>query len=320
MKGQPAIRLKSLTKTFGKGRTQVQAVDGIDLVVEPGQVYGFLGPNGAGKTTTVRLLMGLIYPTAGQANIFGQDVHRHPAVLGRVGALVEGAAFYNFLSGADNLAVLGRTANDYRPERIGTLLDQVGLAERAGRLVKGYSTGMKQRLGIAAAMLGDPELVLLDEPTNGLDPAGIQEMRGFIRSLTEQEGKTVFLSSHHLSEVEQICDEVAIINHGEIIRHGAVASLLSERQALLRLQVAAIDRAILALSSNWPVEETDGWLQVQASQDESPAIVRKLVGASVDVQQVIFKRLTLEDYFLDATRESVEPSAGPSLPKEGSDG
>jgi ABC-2 type transport system ATP-binding protein len=319
MNGQQAIRLDGLTKTFGKGSRQVKAVNDIELAVEPGQVYGFLGPNGAGKTTTIRLLLGLIRPTSGQAFIFGQDVNRHPEVLRRVGALVEGATFYNFLSAYDNLAVLARTANDFRPERIVSLLAEVGLAGRADRRVNGYSTGMKQRLGIAAAMLSDPELVILDEPTNGLDPAGIQEMRGFIRDLAEGRGKTVFLSSHLLREVEQTCDQVAIINHGEIIRHGAVASLLSGGPALLRLQVTAAEDAARALAPDWPVESVDGWLHVQASTDQSPAIVRRLVAANVDVHQVIVERRTLEDYFLAVTGSPTEVSTGRSLGKEPGD-
>ncbi len=315
MNEQPAIRLAGLTKSFGKGGRQVQAVNEIDLAVEPGQVYGFLGPNGAGKTTTIRLLMGLIHPTRGQAFIFGQDAQQHPEVLKRVGAVVEGAAFYNFLSGYDNLAVLGRTANDFRPERITRLLDQVGLAGRADHQVKGYSTGMKQRLGIAAALLGDPELVILDEPTNGLDPAGIQEMRGFIRELAERQGKTVFLSSHLLGEVEQTCDEVAIINQGEIIRHGAVASLLSGGQTRLRLQVAAPEQAVSVLAPHWPVESVNGWVHAQARPDESPDIVRRLVAANIDVHQVIVERRTLEDYFLDVTRGPAQAFNGLSGPK-----
>ena len=199
----------------------------LDLEIQPGQVYGFLGPNGAGKTTTIRMLMDLVRPTRGVVRIFGQDTHRNSQVLKRVGALVEGASFYSYMSGRDNLVVLAHTANNYCPDRIEFLLEQMELSKSAGQPVSNYSLGMKQRLGIAAALLNDPELVILDEPTNGLDPSGIQAMRSFIRDLAEKDGKTVFLSSHLLHEVEQVCDRVAIIHKGSIVREGIVSELLS---------------------------------------------------------------------------------------------
>ena len=208
-----AIQTENLSKTYGRGKNAVAAVKGLNLAVSPGQVYGFLGPNGAGKTTTIRMLLDLIRPSGGKAEIFGRDV-RDAGSLRRVGGLVEGPAFYGYLSGYNNLEVLARTANDYRQERIRSLLDQVGLGSRVKTPAGSYSLGMKQCLGVAAALLGDPDLLLLDEPTNGLDPAGIQEMRGFIRHLAKEQGKTVFLSSHLLNEVEQTCDRVAIIHHG----------------------------------------------------------------------------------------------------------
>ncbi len=320
MQNAPAIHLNGLSKTFGKGKKQVQAVNQIDLTIDAGQVYGFLGPNGAGKSTSIRLLIGLIRPTDGRAYIFGEDVQRNPAVLRRVGALVEGAKFYDFLNGYDNLAVLGRTANDFRPARIAKLLDQVGLAGRAKHQVKGYSTGMKQRLGIAAALLSDPELVILDEPTNGLDPAGIQEMRGFIRALAIDQGKTVFLSSHHLNEVEQICDHVAILNKGQIVRHGDVASLLSVGKAQLRLQVTQTETAAQVLGFRWPVSLVNDWLHVQARPEESADIVKILVDANMEVHQAIIERQTLEEYFLEVTNGTETNSPVKKAPIEGAQG
>jgi ABC-2 type transport system ATP-binding protein len=311
MPNPPAIRTENLSKTFGKGKTSITAVKNLNLEVERGQVYGFLGPNGAGKTTTIRMLMDLIRPSAGRAEIHGRNA-REAGALARVGGLVEGPAFYGYLSGRNNLEVLARTANDYRPERIRELLEQVGLAGRAAQPVSGYSMGMKQRLGVAAALLGDPELVILDEPTNGLDPAGIQEMRGFIRGLAGGRGKTVFLSSHLLNEVEQTCDRVAIIHKGEMIREGPVAGLLAENASNLRVQAAPIEQAEQALCEHWKTsrESVPGdavpWLIVEAPPDDGPQVVEVLVGRGIRVHQVVIQRQTLESYFLAATRDPGE--------------
>lgn len=297
-----AISTQGLTKTFGRGKKRVEAVRSLDLTVHSGQVYGFLGPNGAGKTTTIRMLLDLILPAAGRALIYGQDVRRQHGVLRRVGALVEGAAFYGFLSGRKNLEVLARTADQFDPKRIDALLDQVGIAGAADRRVKGYSTGMKQRLGLAAALLSDPDLLILDEPTNGLDPSGMHEMRTFIRSLVDDHGKTVFLSSHLLTEVEQICDRVAIINLGEIVREGAVLDLLAG-ESHLRVEAAPLTRAAELLRDRWTVTTNGQWLTVSALRADAPQVVRILVQGGVDVFQVSDQRRTLEEYFLSVVRK-----------------
>jgi ABC-2 type transport system ATP-binding protein len=315
MPNPPAIHTEKLSKTFGKGKNSVAAVEGLDLEVEPGQVYGFLGPNGAGKTTTIRILMDLIRPSGGRAEIFGRNA-RAAGALRRVGGLVEGPAFYGYLSGRNNLELLARTANDYRPERVRELLEQVGLAPRAGQPVSSYSMGMKQRLGVAAALLGDPDLVILDEPTNGLDPAGIQEMRGFIRSLVKERGKTVFLSSHLLNEVEQICDRVAIIHKGEMIREGPVARLLAEDASKLKIQVTPVERAEEVLKEHWETSRETGapeqfpWLIVAAPPQESPRVVELLVQKGFRIYQVVVQRQTLEGYFLAATQDNQSEAAG----------
>ncbi len=296
------ITTEGLTKHFGRGRKKIQAVQGVSLTVEPGQVYGFLGPNGAGKTTTIRMLLRLLHPTAGRAFIYGQDVAHHPGVLRRVGAIVEGASFYNFLPARRNLEVFSRTADQYDPARIDALLAQVGLAERKNQRVKGYSTGMKQRLGLAAALLGDPDLLILDEPTNGLDPSGMHEIREFIRRLATEQGKTIFLSSHLLSEVEQICDRVAIIQRGAIVREGAVSELLEARTSL-RIEASPLDTAAAILSEHWPVTTNTTWLSVQAARDDIPAIVRNLVQRNIDVYQITSQRQSLEEYFLSVVSE-----------------
>ncbi len=297
-----AIETHSLSKQFGRKKKSVLAVNKLSLQVEANQVYGFLGPNGAGKTTTIRILLDLVRPTSGEARLFGQPTRRAHEVLRRVGALVEGATFYPYLSGRKNLEVLARTGGYYDKERIDRLIHQVGMEDRAERRAGGYSTGMKQRLGIAAALLSDPDLIILDEPTNGLDPAGIQEMRTFIRSLVKEQGKTVFLSSHMLGEVEQVCDRVAIINKGSIVREGKVADLLSEH-ARLRIDASPIDVASEVLSRNWRVMRSDGVLLAEAAREDAPAMIRKLVEQDVQVFEVSAHRQSLESFFLSVTQE-----------------
>ncbi|HID52279.1 MAG TPA: ABC transporter ATP-binding protein, partial [Anaerolineae bacterium] len=241
-------------------------------------------------------------PSGGEALVYGRNVQKDHAVLQRVGALVEGAAFYNFLSGRRNLELLARTGDAYDAGRIQTLLEQVGLADKADRQVKGYSTGMKQRLGLAAALLNDPDLVILDEPTNGLDPAGIQEMRGFIRDLADKQGKTVFLSSHLLGKVEQVCDRVAIINQGKIVSEGRVADLLAGQSSLL-LDVGEVDRATAVLQSRWPVAADGQWLAVTANRTETPELVQMLVAQNVAIYEIRHQQQSLEQFFLDVTGE-----------------
>ena len=298
----PAIHIDNLSKTFGRRRKRIEAVKRVNLEIPVGQVYGFLGPNGAGKTTTIRMLLDLIRPTEGDVYIYGRHVRREHGVLRRVGAIVEGASFYNFLSGRRNLEVLARTANNVDQRRIDALLEQVGLASRAHQRVKGYSTGMKRRLGLAAALLSDPDLLILDEPTNGLDPEGMHEIRQFIRSLADDHGKTVFLSSHLLGEVEQVCDRVAIINLGEIVREGSVAELL-EGKSRLRVEASPLDRAAAVLREHWTVSSNGHWLEIDAARDDAPHLIRRLVEHGVDVYQVASQRQTLEEFFLSVVRE-----------------
>ncbi|MDZ4764611.1 MAG: ABC transporter ATP-binding protein [Chloroflexota bacterium] len=294
-----AIQLDGLTKVFGR-RKKIYAVRDVSLNVAPGQVYGFLGPNGAGKTTTIRMLLSLMTPSAGRLSVFGKDIHHDPTVLRRVGAHIEGAAFYPYLSGRRNLEVIGRINGFYDRERIETLLKQVGLSERARQRVRGYSLGMRQRLGLAAALVNSPDLLIMDEPTNGLDPAGIQEMREFMRELVDQDGKTVFFSSHLLSEVEQTCDRVAIINRGEIVREGAVKALL-ESGSSVRIEVASPVDAAAALGDAWQSRVAGGALVVDAPRAHVPRIVARLVERDIAVYEVVREKQTLEAFFLDVT-------------------
>ncbi|HEX8193970.1 MAG TPA: ABC transporter ATP-binding protein [Allosphingosinicella sp.] len=299
--GAPVLELADLSKTYGRRGKGVAAVQGVSLSVGAGEVYGFLGPNGAGKSTTIRMLIGLITPTSGEARLFGEDLRANPHVLRRVGSLVDGGNFYPFLSGRRNLEVLARTQG-HGAERIDALLDQVGLAGSGRRKVKGYSTGMRQRLGVAAALLGDPDLVILDEPVNGLDVAGIQEMRDLIRSLATDHGKTVFLSSHLLHEVQQVCDRVAIISKGEIVRESTIEDLLRQDDGL-RIEAGPSDVAEAALASRWAVERDGDALIVRATRAEAPEVVRRLVGAGADLFRLAPEQRNLEEVFLSITQE-----------------
>ncbi len=301
METESAIRLLDLSKTFGRRKRQVKAVRGINLEVAPHQVYGFLGPNGAGKSTTIRMILDLIRPSRGEVHLYGQPINKNRAILQhRVGGLVEGAAFYPFLTGKRNLEVIAHTGRFYDEKQIQFLLEQVNMGKHADRLVKGYSTGMKQRLGLAAALLNDPDLVILDEPTNGLDPAGIQEMRHFIRELVEVHGKTIFLSSHLLSEVEQVCDRVAIINKGHIIREGQVSELLAAQQSL-HIEADPLEKVTAVLGNHWPITYENNGVTLVAAYEDTPHIVRKLVENEISIFQVRSQRQSLEAFFLEVT-------------------
>jgi len=304
---EPVLELADLSKSYGRGERAVHAVRHVSLTVGPAEVYGFLGPNGAGKSTTIRMLLGLIRPSGGELRLFGQTLADNPSPLRRVGSLVDGGNFYPFLSGRRNLEVLARTMGRGR-ERIDDLLAQVGLAKDGGRKVKGYSTGMRQRLGVAAALLGDPDLIILDEPANGLDAAGIQEMRILIRSLAEEHGKTVFLSSHLLHEVQQLCDRVAIISQGTMIHESRIADLLRHDSGY-RVEATPVSVAEAALAARWPTQSDGEALLVDASREDVPDMVRRLVGAGADVHAVAPTQRNLEEVFLSMTQSGETPDA-----------
>jgi len=303
------IQLDHLSKTYIARKSRVEALKDICLDIAPHQVFGFLGPNGAGKSTTIRLILDLIRPTDGRVLIGGVEVRRNSVTAQSMGAIVEAATFYGYLSGTDNLRLLARTTG-LDVNQIPELIAQVKLTGHEKRLVRDYSTGMKQRLGIAAALLGNPSLLILDEPTNGLDPAGIHEMRLFLRRLVDEQNKTVILSSHILSEVELLCDRVAILNHGRIAREGAVHTMLNDSAHLL-LEVHPAAGAIAALQAHWPAtcdapEKPRGWITVSASNEDAPAVVRHLTAAGVDIYQLKTHNQSLEDFFLETTSNEVE--------------
>jgi ABC-type multidrug transport system ATPase subunit len=292
------VHTRGLSKRYGSG---VLAVDQLDLNVMRGEVYGFLGPNGAGKTTTLRMLLGLIAPTSGEANVVG---HRpgEPGGLERIGALVENPAFYPYLSGRDNLNVVAHFCG-VPLSKVDRALEQVDLLARGKDKYGTYSLGMKQRLGVAAALVKDPELLILDEPTNGLDPQGMVDMRDLIRQLGQGE-RTVLLSSHLLNEVEQICDRVGVIQHGRMIAEGTVDELRGGTELLVRATPADRARSIVEeLVGPGEVREKDGALLLKVGNERAAEINRGLVTAGVDVTELRLSEQTLEEVFLQLTGE-----------------
>ena len=295
------IECRGLTKRY-RGAT---ALAGLDLTVEPGQVFGFLGANGAGKTTTMRILLGLVAPSSGRAWLNGKQVP-DPAGLARVGAMIEEPAFYPWLTGRRNLELLGLSGARLpaRGEEIAAALGRAGLTGVADRKVKGYSQGMRQRLGLAAALLRRPDLLLLDEPANGMDPAGIREFRTLLRSLAG-DGTTVFLSSHLLAEVEQVCDQVAVLQAGRLVDQGPAAALATARTQV-RVEVDPADRdTALVLLAPWDARpDGPGGVMVEAADGRT---VNEVLGrAGIWAEQIVLKRPGLEETFLELT----EPVGG----------
>ena len=304
------ISTTGLVKRF----SDIVAVAGVDLRVPAGGVDGFLGPNGSGKTTTIRMLLGLIRPTRGIASLFGEQVAPGRAVLDRVGALVERPAFYPYLTAADNLRLLGLTRG-IDGSRLRTAvpeaLDRVGLGEAARRKAGRFSTGMRQRLGIAAALLGRPALVILDEPANGLDPNGVVDVRNLIAALA-RDGTTVFLSSHVLPEVEQLCDRVAILQKGRVIAEGRTQEMLREGERLyVRFETPAeTERARPILAALGPVGDVDGGtLSIPRLRGEQ--VLRPLVEADLYPAELYVKRQSLESVFIELTGDH-EPAPAPA--------
>jgi ABC-2 type transport system ATP-binding protein len=297
--GAPAIEIRSLTKRFGREDVLRPVLDNLTLNVESGQVYGFLGQNGAGKTTTIRILLDLVRPTDGETLLFGIDPRINRTILQRVGALVEEADFYPYLSGKANLQILAQMSN-LSADHIDGLLARVGLTDRADQKYRTYSTGMRQRLGIAAALLGNPDLIILDEPTNGMDPIGMIEVRELIRELVDRDGKTVFLSSHQLGEVEQVCDRVAFINNGRLVREGKLNDLLSSHSEVTQFDVDSVDNAIAAINNEWPVTQIygDSAIHVTALRSVIPQIIARLVAHNVAIYEVKRAQGSLEALFL----------------------
>lgn len=295
------IQTQGLTKQYGARK----AVNEVTLNIRRGDIYGFLGPNGAGKTTTIRMLLGLIRPSRGRIHIFGKELHKHRmSILKKVGSLVEYPSYYGHLTGYENLEAIRRIL-DVPKSRIDEVLSIVRLTQDAKRPVKGYSLGMKQRLGIACALLGQPELLILDEPTNGLDPSGILEIRELIISMPQQHGITLLVSSHLLSEVEQMANRVGIIQHGEMVFEDTINSLRNRAQHRIQIAVSNPEQAFRTLAaSGCSAEFNEESLVLDYMPDNKvAAIVELLVRNSHSVYRVEEKRQSLEEMFLALTGE-----------------
>ncbi|MBU8580284.1 ABC transporter ATP-binding protein [Bacillus paralicheniformis] len=296
---QHIVLTKNLTKKFGKQTS----VSGLEMKIKKGQIYGFLGPNGAGKTTTIRMLLGLIKPTKGDIQLFGQDIRKHRLqILRRIGSLVESPSYYGNLTGRENLEVI-RRVRDLPEARIAEVLEIVRLAKVADRLAKEYSLGMKQRLGIAAALMSKPDLLVLDEPTNGLDPAGIHEIRELIKELPDQYGMTVLVSSHLLSEIDQMATQVGIIMNGKLIFQDDIEELRKKQKPLLKIGANNIHEAqsiIQKRGLHVKLQEGNLWIS-----ETSPEFVSEingiLVQSGVSVYRLEEVKRSLEDIFLELT-------------------
>ncbi len=298
------IETRGLTKTYGS----VRALDGLSLSIPRGGVYGVLGPNGAGKSTLFRILLGLIRPTAGDASVMGGAVG-DVASSRRMGSMIETPRFPPFMTARQVLewlsAAHGLTAD---AARVSGWLERVGLAEAADRKVRGFSVGMLQRLGVAAALITEPELVILDEPTSGMDPPGIQEMRALIRSLSERDGITVILASHQLLEVQRVCDRVAILNRGKLVREGLVSELTASGERL-RLSVTPISKTleiVWSLAGASAVLEADAVMATLPRADV-PALMRALVQGGVDIDEARWIGADLESVFMSETGSVQHP-------------
>jgi ABC-2 type transport system ATP-binding protein len=305
----PVLQTHGLSKRYGER----VAVNDLDLAVGHGEVYGFLGPNGAGKTTTIRMCLGLIAPTDGSVEILGHDVAREgPRILPRVGALVEQPALYPYLSGRGNLRAVGDALGGVPERRIDEVLGLVDLRGRDRDRVRTYSLGMKQRLGVALALLHEPELVILDEPTNGLDPAGVVDMRDLLRQLAVQ-GKTIFISSHVLSEVQQICTRVAIIANGRLVTESAVADLLGGQSAFVVDIERPADALALLRSQPWGADahlDADKHVITAAPNGQSGDLNLFLVQAGFVPRVITPQAHDLEDVFLRLTGPTTQHNTG----------
>ena len=282
---------------------------GIDLAVQKGSIFGFLGPNGSGKTTTIKALLGLAHVPKNSVMLFGKDIRTcRIEILRNTGSLIEYPALYNHLSGYDNLHILCNLTSTPK-KRIEELLGIVSLADEGRKKVRQYSLGMKQRLGIAAALLTDPELLILDEPTNGLDPAGIRDIRHLIRMLNQDFGKTIFISSHLLNEVEMLCSHLAVLNEGKLVFQGKVSELRDKYARLLMIDTSDNDRAADLVAQYYPVQLTGSLLEIVIKEKNDAAIISKILFRNeLDIYRLEPKSQNLEELFFNLTaNDSAHP-------------
>lgn len=306
MSGRVVLEADHISKSFG----DLHAVEDLSLRVEEGDIYGFIGPNGAGKTTSIRMMLGLIEPTSGSARVFGLDIRKDfKRAIRYVGALVEGPAFYPYMSGRRNLRLFGRLSGGASEERIQEILGQVGLGRRGDHQVKGYSQGMRQRLGIGLALLHYPRLLILDEPTNGLDPQGMREVRNLIRRIRDEDRTTVLLSSHLLGEMELICDRIGIIFRGRIIKEGRMDDLIGTGSDVVDIQVEPDEdnRCVEFLKEKFAVDADivrRGCLEFEKHDLDLYPINKALIEAGFKLSCIVARHRSLEEYFVELTGES----------------
>lgn len=302
MSVKPTVQLENVTKIIGKKTI----INNISFDIYPGEVYGFLGPNGAGKTTTIRMLVGLIKPTSGKIHVCGYDVRKQfVQAMQHLGSIVENPELYKYLSGRENLQMFARMLPDVDEERIQEVIDLVDLTARIDDQVRTYSLGMRQRLGIAQALLGRPDVLILDEPTNGLDPMGIKDLRQFIRKLVDETGLSVLVSSHILSEIELLADRVAIMSHGKIVKVGSVSDLVGALSAGVDWRVSDSFRALAILQESPHVQAAEMYDDhtIHTLMDESKTSIlnEALMKAGIEVWTIERKVQTLEDLFISLT-------------------
>ncbi|WP_422486141.1 ABC transporter ATP-binding protein [Gudongella sp. DL1XJH-153] len=296
---ETVLSLKNVSKNI-KGKSIIKDVS---FDVHKGQIYGFLGPNGAGKTMTLRIIVGLISSTSGSVEICGHDIQKSfVKAMSNVGCIIENPEFYEYLSGIDNLEFLGKMEAGISHENIDEVVELVGLSNRINDKVGTYSLGMKQRLGIAQALMKSPDLLILDEPTNGLDPAGIREFRTLVKSLSKEHGMTIFVSSHLLSEIQMICDEVAIILHGEIIKTSKVENLSSDQK--ITWHVTNVQKAKEILKKDFgiaAIKESEESISAFTDDSQLTAINKALMSSNIGLKFVSKQQKSLEDLFMELT-------------------
>lgn len=297
-----AIETKNLTKTFGSHR----AVDRVNLSIEQGEIYGFLGNNGAGKTTTIKMMTGLIPPTEGGVKLFGKDIRKsRQEILKRVGCIIETPGFYGNLNGQENLEIYLRLRGVSRAKAIEDTMELVGLDPKDLGLVRTYSVGMKQRLGIARALLNQPEILILDEPTNGMDPSGIRDMRKLLRKLAKEQRMTLFLSSHILTEVEQLADRVGIIHNGKLIDEISMESLREYGGKFIEIEVDEPAEALRLLETELGLFDftvkADNRIEIYDALEQVATINKMLVANQIEVRQLVRKSMSLERHFIELT-------------------
>ena len=299
------LEIKNLTKTYGKRKV----IDNISLEIQEGEIFGFLGPNGSGKTTTIKMILRLIEKDSGEIKIKGYDNKKEfEKAMEYIGAIVENPDMYNYMSGKDNLKLHARLRN-IDEKRIDEVLELVGLKDRAKEKVKKYSLGMKQRLGLALTLLHKPRVLILDEPTNGLDPAGIKQLRNILKEIAHKDGVAVFVSSHILSEMQLMCDKIAVIDNGKIVKTENITHMEQPEDnesidEIIEIKVKDVSKAIEILKQNFELQPrlVEGNINITISNEKIPKVVKELAINNVEIHSVTPKEQSLEDLFFDATK------------------